>query len=97
MGLEGAGLAVMLTGAVAHETILIDAGPWADIVPAMLDEVLAAGTDIEIVPVVIAERGVLEAAGPAACMVEDGDMRLNAALMDEPGKISRIAIAGIGS
>ena len=62
-----------------------------------LDEVLAAGTDIEIVPVVIAERGVLEAAGPAACMVEDGDMRLNAALMDEPGKISRIAIAGIGS
>ncbi len=87
----------MLTGAVAHEAILIDVGPWAGIVPAVLDEVLAAGTDIEIIPVVIAERGALEAVSPAACMVEDGDMRLDAALMDKPGKISRIAIAGIGS
>ena len=67
----------MLTGAVAHETILIDAGPWADIVPAMLDEVLAAGTDIEIVPVVIAERGALEAVGPAACMVEEARCRVH--------------------
>ena len=97
MGLEDAGLAVVLTGAVAHEAVLIDAGPRAGIVPAVLDEVLATGTDIEIFPVVIAEHGALEAIGPAACMVEDGDMRLDAALMDEPGKISRIAIAGIGS
>jgi|EndMetStandDraft_5_1072996.scaffolds.fasta_scaffold276238_1 hypothetical protein len=72
-GLEGAGLAVVLTGAVAHEAILIDAGPWAGIVPA----VLAAGTGIEIVPVVIAERGALEAVGPAACMVEEARCRVH--------------------
>lgn len=30
-------------------------------------------------------------------MIEDGNMRLNAALMDEPGKIGRITIAAIGS
>jgi hypothetical protein len=53
----------------------------------VLDELLAAGTEIEIVPVVIAERGVLEAVGPAARMVEDGDVRFDATLMDEPGKI----------
>ena len=41
--------------------------------------------------------GALKAVGAAAHMVEDGDVRLDAALMDQPGKISRIAIAGIGS
>ena len=86
----------MLAGAVAHEAVLIDTGPRDGIVSAVLDQLLAAGADIEIIMVIVAERGTLEAVGSTAHMIEDRDMGLDTALMDKPGKIGGIAIARIG-
>jgi hypothetical protein len=86
----------MFTGAVADEAVLIDAGPWGRIVPAVLDEIFATRTYVEILVMVVAELGALETSSPATHVIENGNVRFDTALMDELGDIGGIAIAGIG-
>lgn len=51
---------------------------------------------MDVAPMVRAERTPLECIGAATCMVEDGYMRLDAPLVDEPGKIACITIFRVG-
>ena len=67
------------------------------IVPAVLDEVFAARTYVEIIVMVVAELGAWETSSPSTHVIEDGNVRFDTTLMDEPGNIGGIAIAGIGS
>lgn len=88
--LEGADVAVMFAGAVTDKAVFIDAGPWGRLVPAVLDEVFAARTYLEIIVMVSTELGGLETSSPATHVIEDGKVRFDTAFMGVPGNIGGI-------
>lgn len=88
--LEGADVAVMFAGAVTDKAVFIDAGPWGRLVPAVLDEVFAARTYLEIIVMVVTELGGLETSSPATHVIEDGKVRFDTTFMGVPGNIGRI-------
>ena len=86
----------MFTGAVANEPVLIDVRRWDRIVLAAREQLFAAGTYIKIILMVVAELSALVASSPAAPMIENGNMRFDATLMDKPGDVGGIALTSIG-
>ena len=92
---QRAGVAVGFAG-----TVLVDAvGGWlglrcAAFLPVTAQR-LAAGAGIAVGLVIVDEVGTTEAA-VAAALLEHRDVRLDAALVDQPRKVRSIAIAGIG-
>src|SRR5688500_16989382 len=84
---EGAALAVLLTCAVADGPVVIDAcARRAEVAIGSL-QAIATGTDVAVVFMVIDEVGALEAAIVPGGLVEHGDVRLDALVLDQPGQV----------
>ena len=94
--LESAGVAVELAGAVAHQPVLIDERARHPVDLLALPQLLAARTGVEIAPVVVGEVGPLEGAVAPLGLVEDRDVRLDPALVHQPGEHLGRAIGAVG-
>ena len=95
-GFKCAGVAVELAGAVAHQAVLVDERARHPIGLLALPEFLAARAGVEIAAVVVGEVGPLEGAVAALGLVEDRDVRLDPALMHQPGEHLGRAIGAVG-
>ena len=82
--LEGAGVAVELAGAIAHQAVLVDERARHPIDLLALTQLLATRAGVEVSSVVVGEVGPLEGAVAALGLVEDRDVRLDPTLMHEP-------------
>ena len=81
MRLERAAVAVLLAGAVADEPILVDTRAWRREVAVRPLQLLAAGTGISVVLVVVGEIGPGKGAVGPGGLIDYRDMRLDAALV----------------
>jgi len=90
------GIAVELAGAVAHEALGIDALATKAEAPAILVKLLPARAGVEIAGVVVAEVGAAEGAVAALGFVGHRDMRLDPALVHQPGEVLGRAIGTVG-
>ena len=68
----------MFAGAIADKPVLIDVAPQRRKVPAAREQLLAAGTYIEIMLVIVAEFVASETSGPAPRVIENRDVRFDA-------------------
>ena len=95
-GLQRAGAAVVLRGAVAHEASGIDAeaGP-RESAPAV-QRFLAARAGVETTPVVAGGVRAAEGAVGPPRLAEDRDVRLDPPPVDQPAEHRRRAVAGVG-
>ena len=94
--LQRAGVAIELAGAVAHEAFGIDTLAVDAEGAAILVELLPARAGVAIAGVVIGEVGAAEGAVAALGFVEDWDMRLDPALMHQPGEVLGRAVGTVG-
>src|SRR4029079_19219651 len=93
--LEAAGVAVELARAVAHQAVLIDERAWFAIHLPSLPQALAARADVAVVGMILDEVGSFERAVASCRLVEHGDVRLDALLLDESSEVGRIAISSV--
>src|SRR5215207_4784971 len=94
--LEAAGVAVELARAVAHQAVLINERAWFAIHLPSLPQALAARADVAVIGMIVDEVGSFERSVASRRLVEHGDVRLDALLLDEPSEVGRIAIASVG-
>src|SRR3954454_1297830 len=95
-GLQAAVVAVQLAGAIAQEAPVIDAVPGRGEVAAILPELLAPRTGVEVASVIVGEVGPLEGAVAALGLIEDRDVRLDPALMHQPAQHLGRTVGGVG-
>ncbi len=90
-----AGLTFLLACAIADEAIGI--GEWARRLEVRLESRrrLLPGADIAVVFVVIYEGGALKGVVASSRLVEHGDIRLDALILDQPGEVRRRAVGGV--
>src|SRR6267143_5268486 len=90
--LQRTALAIQLAGAIANHAVLIDERARHSIDFLALPEFLPGRADIAVALVVIGEVVAREGAVAALGFVEHRDVRLDPALMHQPGKVLSRAI-----
>jgi len=95
--LQRASVAVELAGAVAPEAFGVDTVATNAEGASILAKLLPARAGVEIAGVVIGEVGAAEGAVAALRFVEDRDVRLDPALMHQPGEVLGRAVGAVSS
>src|ERR1700686_5217847 len=94
--LQRTALAIQLAGAIAHHAVLIDERARHSIDFLALPKFLPGGTDIAVAFAVIGEVVTREGAVAALGFVEHRYVRLDTALMHQPGEVLGRTVASIG-
>src|SRR5919201_4638079 len=92
--LQGTAIAVQLAGAIAHHAVLIDERVRHSIDFLPLPELTASRADVAIALVVIGEVVALVGAVATLGFVEYRNMRLDTALMHQPGEVLSRTVGG---
>ncbi len=96
LDLESAVLAVGLARTVEPRSVLGDARTRRRIGPSELHQQLAARAGVVVLPGIEDEVGAREGAVGPVRFVEDGDVRLDLPLLDQPGEVRRRSIGAVG-
>ena len=96
MRLERTGVAVDLAGAVAHHPVLIDERPQRPIDLLALPKLLAGRAGVGIGLMIVGELGPAECAVASLRLIEDRDVRLDPALVHQPGEVLGRAVGTVG-
>src|SRR5271156_6146632 len=92
---QRAALAIQLAGAIAHHAVFIDERTRHSIDFLPLPEFLPNRTDVAVAFAVIGEVVARESTVGALGFIEHRDMRLNPALVHQPGKVLGRTVTGV--
>ncbi len=95
-GLERAGVAIRLAGAIAHQIVPVDERGWLLVQLPARPQQLSGRADIGVRLGIIVELPAREGAVLALRLVEDRDVRCDPAMLDQPVEHGCGAICGIG-
>ena len=91
--LQQTALAIQLAGAIARRVVFHHAGSWHAELPAVTPKDLSCRTAIGVSEVIVGEVVAREGAVRALRFVEDRNVRLDTALMDQPSEV--LGLSGI--
>ena len=94
--LEFADVAILLAGAVTARAVSRDAGARRGVGAPELDQLFACRTDIAVSLGIEREVRSRERAVGSRRLIENGNVRRDLLLLDEPGEIIRRTICGVG-
>src|SRR5215471_15902787 len=94
--LQRTALAIQLAGAIAHHPVLVDKRSRHSIDFVALPELLPGRADVAVALMVIGEVVAREGAVGALRFVEHRNVRLDTALMHQPGEVLGRTIGGVG-